>query len=143
MHPSTERLSKNLKLLRTARGVSQEELAGSIHLSRSTYSTYETGLKMPDMQTLDALSALYDISFDSLVNYDLTKGLMNRIYFNKDNRDVANLLNAFQGLSIPSKFLISQRLELLIQNEYSLYSSILKPYGDYASSDIEISMPLR
>ena len=36
-------LSRNLKLLRTANGMSQEELADKIYLTRSTYSTYESG----------------------------------------------------------------------------------------------------
>lgn len=130
MKPDLELIGRNLKLLRTARGVSQEELAGAIHLTRSTYSSYESGTKLPDLQTLDALSELYDVSFDSLVNHDMTTGIINRIYFNKDNKEVAELLNTFQGLSISSKFLISQRLDFLIRSEYSLYSSILKPYGD-------------
>lgn len=130
MHIDKKTVGKNLKLLRTARGISQEELAGSIRIARSTYASYEAGVKIPDLQTLDALSALYDVSFDSMVNYDMTQGLIHRIYFNKDNREIANLLNDFQGLSISSKFLISQKLELLIQKEYSLYASILKPCGN-------------
>ena len=40
-------LSRNLKLLRTANGMSQEELADKIYLTRSTYSTYESGAKPP------------------------------------------------------------------------------------------------
>lgn len=129
MYLDTKIIGQNLKLLRIARGVSQEELAGSINLTRSTYSSYEAGTKLPDMQTLDALCELYDISFDSLVNHDLTQGVLNRIYFNKDNREIAHLLNAFQELSIPSKFLIAQRLDILVQSEYALYAGILKPFG--------------
>ena len=114
-------LHKNIRLLRTAHGISQEELASTIHLTRSTYSAYESGAKVPDLQTLDALVALYDISFDSLVNYDLSDGLINRICFMEENKELALLLNAYQSLSISSKFLISQRLNLLLEKELSLY----------------------
>ena len=118
-------LHKNLKLLRTMHSISQEDLSSAIHLARSTYSAYETGAKTPDLQTLDALAALYDISFDSLVNYDLSEGLLNRIYFANDNKEAIDLLNSYQGLSVSSKFLIAQRLDVLLEKEDSLYRSSL------------------
>ena len=45
-------------------------MANTIHLARSTYSTYETGAKIPDLQTIDAISSLYGINFEDLVNRD-------------------------------------------------------------------------
>lgn len=116
-----ETLQKNMKLLRTARGISQEELADAIYLARSTYSAYETGVKPVDLQTLDALSAIYNISLDSLVNYDLSKGLFHRIYLSRENESLANLLNDYQSLSVASKALIIQRLDLLLRSEEALY----------------------
>lgn len=114
-------LGNNLRALRNSRRASQEEVTNFIHLTRSTYSSFETGQKIPDLQTLDAICALYDISFDSLVNYDLTKGLIKRIYFDKCNQDVADLLNRYQSLSLSSKFLIMQRVDILIEKEYALF----------------------
>lgn len=125
MAVSLEILNKNMRLLRTSKGISQEELAAVIHLARTTYSAYETGVKTPDLQTLDALAALYDISFDSLVNHDLSEGLLNRIYFINDNEEMIDLLNAYQSLSVSSKFLIAQRLDVLLEKEDSLYRESL------------------
>ena len=116
-----ETLHKNMRLLRITNDISQEELASTIHLTRSTYSAYESGAKTPDLQTLDALVTLYNISFDSLVNYDLSEGLINRIYFTEDNKDLALLLNTYQSLSVFSKFLISQRVNLLLEKEMAIY----------------------
>ena len=85
-------LGNNIRALRNSRRASQEEVTNFIHITRSTYSSFENGQKVPDLQTLDAICALYDISFDSLVNFDITKGILKRIYFDKCNQDVADLL---------------------------------------------------
>lgn len=122
-----ETLCKNLKYLRNTLGISQETLAAEINLARTTYTAFEKGKKAPDIQTLDALSNLYDVSFDSLVNYDLTEGMMNRIYFVDENRELAQMLNSYQALSVSSKYLILQRVNILLDKEASLYSDILVP----------------
>ncbi|MDO5414544.1 MAG: helix-turn-helix transcriptional regulator [Bacillota bacterium] len=114
-------LGNNIRALRNSRRASQEEVTNFIHITRSTYSSFENGQKVPDLQTLDAICALYDISFDSLVNFDITKGILKRIYFDKCNQDVADLLNKYQSLSLSSKFLVMQRVDILVEQEYALY----------------------
>lgn len=121
-----EILSNNLRLLRLSKGLSQESLSNAIHLTRTTYCCYENGTKPIDLQTIDALANLYDISFDTLVNYDLSEVPMNRIYFSEDNADLAELLNTYQYLSIPSKFLLSHRLDMLEDKEKNLYKNLKK-----------------
>lgn len=123
MELNLEIISKNLKLLRTVRGISQETLAADVCITRSTYSDYETGVKIPDLQTLDALSALYGIGFESLVNYDLSAGLLNRIYFNDGDKDLAKLLNNYESLSIASKNMITERLNILLHREAVIYNA--------------------
>lgn len=119
-------LHKNIRLLRNTKGASQEIISAVIHLTRTTYSAYETGVKSVDLQTIDALARLYDISFDSLVNYDLSEGIFNRIYFSEEYKDLAELLNAYQALSVSSKFLLSQRMDMLQAKEKALYRELKK-----------------
>lgn len=114
-------LGNNLKTLRLSRRISQEEVTNFMHMTRSTYSNFETGQKVPDLQTLDGVCALYDINLDSLINYDLTKGLIRRIIFDQNNKDLADILYKYQALSLPSKFLLRQRVEILIEKEYFLF----------------------
>jgi len=123
---SQEILQKNIKLLRHSKGISQEKVAAAMHLARTTYCAYEKGAKQIDMQSIDALSRLYGVSFDSLVNYDLSEGLLNRIYFSEENKELAELLNTYQSLSISSKYLISQRLDVLLGREEALYGDTAK-----------------
>ena len=126
MKVNQDLLYKNIRLLRKVKGISQEKLANAIHLTRTTYCSYEKESKPIDLQTIDALARLYDISFDSLVNYDLSEAPMNRVYFVEENKELAELLNAYQYLSIPSKFLLSHRLDMLQNKEKALYPTIKK-----------------
>ena len=127
MKAKLKTLSKNLKLLRTMNNISQDDLAAEIHLARSTYSTYETGVKVPDLQTIDALSAIYNIGFDSLVNNDLSEGLMHKIYFEKENKELAEVMNDYQSLSIASKKIIMERIDVILEREAIFYSEYARP----------------
>ena len=42
-------ISKNIRALRTARGLTQEELAAALHVTRQTVSNYENGRSRPDI----------------------------------------------------------------------------------------------
>ena len=53
--------------LRKRKGLSQEELAGRINVSRQTVSKWEVGDSTPDMEKMIALSDLFEISLDELV----------------------------------------------------------------------------
>ena len=62
---------EKLQALRKARGWSQEELAGRIHVSRQTLSKWESGGAVPDTENVIALSRLFGVSTDYLL---LTEG---------------------------------------------------------------------
>lgn len=129
MKIDTEILSNNIKHLRIQKGWSQEDLAADIHIARSTYSTYETGAKVPDLQTIDALAAKFDIGFEGLVSYDLRDGLVSRIYLEQDNEDLVKLLNDYQNLSAASKNLVVENLRILLEREYVFYQSYANKKG--------------
>jgi len=53
--------------LRKKKGLSQEELASRLNVSRQTVSKWEVGESAPDMENLVALSELFGVSLDELV----------------------------------------------------------------------------
>ena len=59
--------NNRLYQLRKQKGLSQEELASRLNVSRQTVSKWEVGDSTPDMEKLTAMSALFDVSLDQLV----------------------------------------------------------------------------
>lgn len=53
--------------LRKQKGLSQEELANRLNVSRQTISKWELGDSSPDMEKLIAIRDLFEISLDELV----------------------------------------------------------------------------
>ena len=57
-----------LLALRTKRGFSQEELAERLFVTRQAVSRWEMGETLPGPETLQRLSALYDVSINTLLS---------------------------------------------------------------------------
>lgn len=53
--------------LRTQRGLSQDELAEKVFVTRQAVSRWETGETVPNTQTLKLLSQLFDVSINTLL----------------------------------------------------------------------------
>ena len=60
----------NLMMLRKMRGMTQEELAEKIDVSRQTLSKYETGESLPDVEKSRLIAEVFDVTLDELVNYE-------------------------------------------------------------------------
>ena len=63
-------VAKRIREERERSGISQEELARQIFVSRQTVSNWETGKTCPDVQSLLLMSNLFGVSVDSLVRGD-------------------------------------------------------------------------
>lgn len=60
-------LAQRLNSFREAHGLTQEQLAQELHVSRQAISKWECGDAVPDLDNLTALSRLYRVSLDELV----------------------------------------------------------------------------
>jgi len=58
---------EQLKKIRTERQMTQEDVAKAIYVKRQTISKWELGITEPDLQTLERLAQLFDITLDELV----------------------------------------------------------------------------
>lgn len=65
-------ISNQIKTRREAMGLSQEQLAEKLYVSRQTISNWERDKTYPDVQSLLMLSILFDTSIDTLVKGDVT-----------------------------------------------------------------------
>ncbi len=61
-------LADNLIFLRNIKGLSQEQVAEVIGISRQSYSKWEQGETYPDIDKCDKLAKFYGVTLDSLVH---------------------------------------------------------------------------
>lgn len=59
----------NLVKLRKSKGITQEELAEFVGVTKASVSKWETKQSMPDIGMLPLLSSYFDVSIDSLLGY--------------------------------------------------------------------------
>ncbi len=64
---------KNIKLLRKRKGRTQDDIAFTLNMKRSTLSGYENGVAQPGLETLVTFSKYFNVSIDTLVKKDLSE----------------------------------------------------------------------
>ena len=62
-----KRLADNLKKLRTAKGMTQAELAAALGVKRSSYTAFETARNEPNISVVVAAANFFNVSLDYLV----------------------------------------------------------------------------
>ena len=60
-------LGEKICTLRTGKGLSQEDLAAKLEVSRQSVSKWETGQSVPDLEKIIKLADLFGVSVDELV----------------------------------------------------------------------------
>lgn len=63
-------LTEKLIYLRKKHGLTQQELAEKLHISRQAVSRWEVGDAVPGIDNLKLLAALYGIQIDDLLNHE-------------------------------------------------------------------------
>lgn len=105
-------LSTNLKHLRAARKLSQQDLADMLHVGRTAITNYESGIANPGHKTLLALVSIFEVSLDELLYQDLSsKGWSRKEYqpvvVTVDNSGQENivLVNTKAAAGYPTRYL--------------------------------------
>ncbi len=65
--------TSNIKILRKRKGRTQDEVAYSLNLKRSTLSGYENGVAQPGIDVLISFSGYFNMSIDTMLKIDLSK----------------------------------------------------------------------
>jgi len=73
MNNPKSNIAANLRYLRNRHGLSQEEVAEKIGVSRQSVAKWENGDSLPDILKCESLADLYGVSLNDLVRYDPEK----------------------------------------------------------------------
>ncbi|MDF2542924.1 MAG: transcriptional regulator, family [Herbinix sp.] len=63
------RLAENIIKLRHSRGITQDELANFLSITKASVSKWETGQSLPDILLLPQIANYFDITIDELLGY--------------------------------------------------------------------------
>lgn len=88
------KVSKNIKKLRTEKGLTQEDIAKELFVTRQTVSSWESGRTQPDIETLMKLSELFSVTAEELI-YGKSKTMSAE---EKDNSSRQKLIIIFSVL---------------------------------------------
>lgn len=82
------KIGENILHKRKERGITQEELAEFMMVTKASVSKWETGQSHPDILLLPKLATFFNISVDELIGYDpdLSSAQIQKFYINLENR---------------------------------------------------------
>ena len=84
-------LSENIKTIRKAKGLTQEELAVKLNVVRQTISKWEQGLSVPDSELLLALSEALETPVSTLLGEAITEPKADDLKVLSQKLEVINL----------------------------------------------------
>ena len=74
MSVSNKLVGANIAHLRTQLGMTQQQLAGVLGVSHQAVSKWETGLAMPDIESLMQMARLFGVTLEQLLQDNLANG---------------------------------------------------------------------
>ena len=125
-------LGNHLFEARKKRGLSQEEVAGKLGVSRQTISKWETDETLPDIRQSKRLAALYGLSLDELVEFDMdAKEIQEAI--ERTSEEVTNKIDWNKAWSKKYPILAQYQKEVEVEHYASQLDGLLhdleKKYG--------------
>jgi transcriptional regulator with XRE-family HTH domain len=123
-------IAKTLVLKRKEKGITQDELATYIGVSKASVSKWETALSYPDVTFLPQLAAYFNISIDELVGYapQMTKEDIKRLYHKLSSafavQPFINVLSECRAVikKYYSCFPLLLQMSIMLLNHYMLAS---------------------
>ena len=83
-------LYENIKQLRKAKGLSQEELAIKLNVVRQTVSKWENGLSVPDSSMLISLADEFGVSVSDLLGEAISESASDELRAISEKLEVIN-----------------------------------------------------
>lgn len=101
-----EKLAQNLRTLRVANNLTQEQISTKLNIQRQTYCNYENGNRIPSLEILLEISRVFHISLDLLVDNVLDGNVPIDLEGDMpfvDYRTLSHIIKDFQSLPQPNQ----------------------------------------
>lgn len=94
-------LSEKLQELRKEKGLTQEELAEALFVSRTAISKWESGRGVPNIESLKAISKFFSVSIDELLSGEEILKIADEDNKQKENSVIQDVVTYAQEVSDP------------------------------------------
>lgn len=121
---------EKLQQLRKSRGMTQEELAQMLYVSRTAISKWESGRGYPNIDSLRALSGCFSVSLDDLLSSEAIWGVAEEEGKQKEDR-IRNLAFGLLDCGMPLLLflpLFGQRADGAVRSASLLTATAVLPY---------------
>ena len=115
--PTQQQIGENLRLLRNAHGYTQMEVAEELHIGRSTYTLYELGKKLPPVDLLVDVAALYDVRLDVLFDPKVSLYVQSMFSREQTRKNIVVLVETFCKLPPLAQGRLMERAAVLLEGE--------------------------
>lgn len=134
--------NEKIQELRKAKGLTQEELAQSLYVSRTAISKWESGRGYPNIDSLQRIAKFFGITVDDLLSGDelLTIALEDNTQVKTHFRDLIFGLWDISSIALLFLPFFGQRMDGVIQNVSLLSLWDISGYMRYAYFDAVISI---
>ncbi|MBQ8152013.1 MAG: helix-turn-helix transcriptional regulator [Firmicutes bacterium] len=110
-------LGRNLRFLRHLMALSQEEVAGRLHMSRTCYLALESGSRPVTAEELKRISKATKITEDELMGIDLRKEMVLALMDARLTSNRKHFVEEYFSLSEKGRHLISGQIRRLASEE--------------------------
>lgn len=134
--------NEKLQELRKQKGITQEELASSLYVSRTAVSKWESGRGYPNIESLKAIAKFFSITIDELLSNDELLIIAEEDTLLKE-RYICDVVFGLLDISIALFFflpLFGQKVDGMIHEVSLLYLSSITSYLKIAYFTIVISI---
>ena len=128
-------LSENIKAIRKAKGLSQEELAVKLNVVRQTISKWEQGLSVPDADMLISVSDALETPVSTLLGETVSESPADDLKSIAEKLEVINLQLAKRKL-----YWIMLSLAVIIVALFALLAVFQSPYLNWDFNDPETAV---
>lgn len=95
------KIAQNLRILRMSNGLTQQNLADMLAVSRSAYTYYETGRAVPNVSNMYKLCKFYGVTYENLMYDSVGRHGINKAHkstYTRPNGDMAEMSSAERSI---------------------------------------------
>ena len=112
---------RNFKELRLRKGLTQDQIASLLGVSKSRISMYETGNRRPSFEMLELISDFFNVDMNILLGSDSSvfssSDQVDSLFIEKYGRQVFDAAMTFASLDDVDRGRICERMSMLLEDD--------------------------